>query len=253
MARHFSGGWPGTRDPATIASSEAAAPSRWILPFLLLVVLGLPGTAPALDEQDERWLEAAASAEPTLRPGVHEKTEALLGPRYQVELPEVKVIEVSNKGRRVVLPDFFSQAILVLGIIILAMVVFNFLYSSRAFDGDGDEEGAGDGSVDFSRLKLPDPEELARRGQHAEAIHALLLRALVVVARRGEVRWPRSLTSREILRHPQLPADVRSPLGQLVHRVETHHFGGVVPVEADYLRCRDIFQQLDRALPGGAA
>ena len=106
------------------------------------------------------------------------------------------------------------------------------------------------GEVDFSRLKVPDPDLLARDGQFAEAIHALLLRSLVLVSRRLGLTWPRSLTSREILHQGALPGEAREQLLKLVQRVEVHHFGGLQPQAPDFQRCREIYDRLDHSLQG---
>jgi hypothetical protein len=215
---------------------------------MLAVLLPVAGPATA---QDAFWQDQAWNAAPELRPDLHEQLDGVLSARYQTDLPEVRIVKASSTPRAT-LPNYMVQSLLILALLVLALVVFNLVYSSRAMHGDDDDgqDLAGRG-VDFANLKVPDPEELARQGRFAEAIHALLLRALVVVASRGSRSWPRSLTSREILRDPQLPEGVRHPLGQLVQRVETHHFGGVQPLAADFERCREIFGRLQNNLPGG--
>ncbi len=240
MARYFTGGWTSFPAPAKTPGRGPTAALRVAALLCLVVALLVP--APG-----------GADSEPRPRPDLHEHTRQVLSPRYQTELPEIKVIEV-QPVQMGVLPDFFTQAMLVLAAIIVAMLVFNIVYSSRAFENDDDPDGDGrDGQGDLARLRIPDPDDLAAGGRYAEAIHALLLRALVEVARRCAQRWPRSLTSREILRNAQLTDAVRQPLAQLVQRVETHHFGGIAPAEADFTRCREIYSRLQDGLPKGKA
>jgi uncharacterized protein DUF4129 len=81
-----------------------------------------------------------------------------------------------------------------------------------------------------------DPDLLAGEGRFAEAIHALLLRALRGLAR-SIGGLARGLTSREIL--PRAPAGApRAALEELVGTVERHEFAAQPLSAADYQRCR---------------
>jgi hypothetical protein len=91
-----------------------------------------------------------------------------------------------------------------------------------------------------------DPEALAAQGRFAEAIHALLLRALRGLAR-ALGGFARGLTSREIL--PRAPAGApRAALEELVGTVERHEFGAQPLSAADFERCRSAAA----LLPAGA-
>lgn len=92
---------------------------------------------------------------------------------------------------------------------------------------------------------LPDPEALAGEGRFGEAVHALLLHALVVLVRRRDVRLPVSLTSREVLAASGLEGAPRQALGELVAAVERFLFAGRRLDADDWERCRRAFGTLD--------
>lgn len=88
---------------------------------------------------------------------------------------------------------------------------------------------------------LEDADELARRGQFAEAIHTLLLRTVRELARSAAVEVAPASTSREILARVPLLADARSALAGLITAVEITHFGAQPATADDYERCRRQF------------
>ena len=174
----------------------------------------------------------------------------ILDRHYQSDLPGVQSIDPDGGIRAMpLMPDIFSKILLVLAIIFVMILLFNMFYRDGSLFGSAaGADGDGDGLVDFEKLSLPDPDALAAEGRYAEAIHALLLRSLALVSQRLNLTWPRSLTSREILRHHKLTDDSRAGLRQLIQRVEVHHFGGMAPAEADYRRSREIFDGLTGSL-----
>jgi hypothetical protein len=95
---------------------------------------------------------------------------------------------------------------------------------------------------------LGDADELARRGDYAEAIHTLLLRTLEELVRVADVRVERSHTSREILARVPLRPDARDALAGLITAVEVTHFGDAPAAAADYDRCREQFHRFAAAL-----
>jgi hypothetical protein len=97
---------------------------------------------------------------------------------------------------------------------------------------------------------LGDADELARRGQYAEAIHTLLLRTLQELARSAAVRVGPATTSREILARVPLLADARTALAGLIIAVEITHFGAEPASAADYERCREQFHVFAAAFRG---
>ena len=219
--------------------------------LVLLLLLFLASVPSYCSAQDTSADEFTLFDEPATNNQAVARAVEILGPRYQTELPEVEeVLVVQIPPAR--LPDIFSKIAMVLGAIIIVVLVFNLFYSPGRFDSLTGDRFDTQGDIDFSRLKVPDPDRLAAAGQFAEAIHALLLRSLVLIARRLGSSWPRSLTSREILRHGKLPAEASLQLGQLVQRVEVHHFGGLEPAATDYTRCHEIYEKLADGLKGGS-
>lgn len=100
---------------------------------------------------------------------------------------------------------------------------------------------------------LGDADELARRGEFAQAIHTLLLRTLHELARSAAVGVAPATTSREILAKVPLLADAREALGGLITAVEITHFGDEPANAADYERCRRQFHVFATAFRGAAA
>ena len=100
---------------------------------------------------------------------------------------------------------------------------------------------------------LGDADELAARGEYAEAIHTLLLRTLHELARSAMVRVERSHTSREILARVPLLADAREALSVLITYVELTHFGDDPANADDYGKCREQFSRFASAFKAGLA
>jgi Domain of unknown function (DUF4129) len=98
---------------------------------------------------------------------------------------------------------------------------------------------------------LGDADELARRGEFAEAIHTLLLRTLQELARTAAVRIAPAMTSREVLARVPLLADARTALAGLITAVELTHFGDEPANADDYARCRQQFHVFATAFRGG--
>src|SRR5438105_11447299 len=95
---------------------------------------------------------------------------------------------------------------------------------------------------------LGDADELAMRGEFAEAIHTLLLRTLQELVRSAAVRVAPAMTSREILARVPLLADARDALAGLINAVEITHFGDEPANADDYQRCRQQFNAFAAAL-----
>jgi len=100
---------------------------------------------------------------------------------------------------------------------------------------------------------LGDADELAARGQYAEAIHTLLLRTLHELARSAMVRVAAADTSREILARVPLLAESRDALAGLIVAVELTHFGDEPANASDYARCRQQFHVFAAAFRSGLA
>jgi len=89
-----------------------------------------------------------------------------------------------------------------------------------------------------------DPERLAQQGRFADAIHALLLRAIDEIDA-GRARP--ALTSRELLRRSRLGREARGALGALVAAVEWGHFGAKPVGPDDYEASLAAYRRLRSA------
>ncbi len=99
----------------------------------------------------------------------------------------------------------------------------------------------------------PNPRELLERadrlageGRYAEAMHCILLAAMILIGGDGDAN---SRTSWELLRASQLPASQLARLRDLVIRVERAWFGQRPADEDDYHHVRGIFDAFQRPAP----
>jgi hypothetical protein len=76
--------------------------------------------------------------------------------------------------------------------------------------------------------------DLAAAGRYDEALHALLLAAIAVIARRGARPPAPSHTSRELIRRLPAGTAAQGAFAGLVHAVERSLFGGIPAGAADY-------------------
>jgi hypothetical protein len=152
------------------------------------------------------------------------------------------------------------MTMLMWGMVIVIGVLLAFWFASEISKYGGDAElppadesrarmqAAADAIID---RPLGDADELARRGEFAEAIHTLLLRTLQELVRSAAVRVAPATTSREVLARVPLLADARSALAGLITAVEVTHFGDEPANAADYERCRQQFAVFAQAFRGG--
>lgn len=105
---------------------------------------------------------------------------------------------------------------------------------SSALKGGGEETG----------LPLNVADDLARSGRFAEAMHYLLLQALIVMAPKGGKPMDRSLTSRELLGQMEASDIHRSAFKILIESVERAWFGEYPAHADDYAQCRGVFEQV---------
>lgn len=103
---------------------------------------------------------------------------------------------------------------------------------------DPGEDAWAAGSVDMLRAA----ERHAAAGDHATAIHLLLLHAIDGLRRQGAV-FGRALTSREILYWPGLAAPARDALARIVAAVEISRFGGRAAGAEDYRACVEAYRR----------
>jgi hypothetical protein len=143
----------------------------------------------------------------------------------------------------------FYGALGAIVVVILATLRDNFRNFSRSRRLEADvEESAPAVAAERMERAQSEADELARRGNFAEAIHALLIQSVSEMHRHLYVSISASLTSREMLRHVDLPSEGRDVFADIVARVEVSYFGRQRPLEQDYLACRSSFDTLTRVL-----
>lgn len=147
--------------------------------------------------------------------------------------------------------EFSSDLFWIALVLMVAFLLYQFRDELPSFgfkrSGNWRENnpGAGDGSGEDGG---DDPsmtgDELARQGRYIEAMHWLLLRSLTEIRERLGVRFPDSMTSREILKRARLPANGNRLLKDIITHVELSYFGTYPANEEDYEACRTSFERL---------
>jgi hypothetical protein len=135
----------------------------------------------------------------------------------------------------------------VLGVFIgygIFQLVKSYMDRPRADDEATDSPEMIDIDAQAAQNWMDDAEALASRGQYGDAVRHLLLKAIDFLKKRAGKPIPRAWTAREI--QTQLPITVlaRALLQLLVQTVERAHFAGRDISEAEFIRCRDSYQQL---------
>jgi hypothetical protein len=224
-------------------------PPKGLLGSCAIALLALALSLAAGAQETENYRDEDRTA-PRFQIDPVAQAHAILEAGYQTELPNLQPPEKSDPENprqmemQSILPNIMFKIGLVLGGIILLVVIVNLFYSTHRWTGEDEipeyeREGFG-----FDQLSLEDPDQLAAGGRYAEAIHAMLLRALALAAGRLDLTWPHSLTSREIMGSASLTPTARENLDDLITRVEIHHFGGRVPQADDFQHCRRVYQNL---------
>jgi hypothetical protein len=177
----------------------------------------------------------------------------------QAELPNDQM----NEGWSLSLPDvdvstWLLWCAIAIGLVTVLYPLRDQLFFRRA-GSDEDWEGAG-GSAGPStgpRQSLAsvseDADELARQGRFMEAIHLLLLHALMEMRQRLKAQFADSLTSREILRAADLPAEGTTALQDMISQVERSYFGEYPAAADDYAACRSSFDRFVHHLQAAGA
>ena len=229
------------------------APTGPTLALLLAcgLMLALVGrSTPALAEPSDAEIRAAVE-------------EVLGNGRFQTELPGAAEPEEAEAAPepswRFDLPDgVFGLARVLMWLLVgaggLLLVIFvinevsSFSLRRRGRSAQPEEPAAPSGSVapgSGSGLSLDEADRLAREGRYAEALHMLLLDCFAQLRRlRFDAVIAPSLTSRELARRLTLPEQSARALSAIVSAVELSHFGGRLPGEDDYNRCRQDYLQI---------
>ena len=209
---------------------------RHRLVFAAIVVGGL-ASSPAAWPQSPGPAERAAS-------------DSIRSLNLQTELPQ--------RQQRKSFPVQIPVEVVWLALIAAAGLILYLLRDSLPFwrrsrdqwDGTSAETQANATPGPIDALGAAD--QLSRYGRFVEAMHMLLLQSLAEIRQRLGVQFADSLTSREILRGTSLSPQGRAALREIVAAVEWTYFGGYPAEMRDYAACRRSFENLRRALEGGA-
>jgi len=152
-----------------------------------------------------------------------------------------------------------SEVLWIVIFIAIAVLLYAFrdlipgLAGQRGGGWSPDEMGFSDGRAGTPAAALGAADQLAAEGRFVEAMHVLLLQSLAAIRERLDEQLSDSLTSREILRSTRLPDAGRTPLRDIVSRVELTYFGAQPAALADYVACRASFNTLAQTLHGHPA
>ena len=151
------------------------------------------------------------------------------------------------------LPKSLLQWISWGGVILIAVIIIfafkEYLYTPalvRRGQADWAEDGDMNGANVPSSAKEAEltADELAKQGAYTEAMHVLLLRAVVELRLRLNEHYADSLTSREILRRARISDNGRQAFQDIIARVEWTYFGAYPAELSDYQACRENFTRL---------
>ena len=100
--------------------------------------------------------------------------------------------------------------------------------------------------ADQVRTVLGDVDQLAQSGDYTQAVHMLLFRAIGDIDRTRPGLVRRSLTSREIGRHPKLAGRTRDAFVTIARINEGGWFGGRKVSQAEFETAREAYAQFGR-------
>jgi len=216
---------------------------------LIMFIFYLPSPANAGDT-------AFSSACPEIHSAMRSSVRSL---GLQTQLPAAENHPLDGFfSRRNIMPN--AAAILFYGsLAAIAAVIFmtwrdNLWSSSRARKLQtfrrSNENSSPDAPAAWEEQSRLEADDLAGRGNFAEAMRILLLRSVEELRRYLKVSIAASLTSREILHHVALPPEGRSVLADIINRVEISYFGEHKPGADEYKACRISFDALTDVLRG---
>lgn len=181
----------------------------------------------------------------------------------QTEMPVKKAMKVQHPAIKLPgfsLSPFVVRVLLISAIIVIAVLILLNLKTLRWSDSRAkklarQKEIEIDAAATTMRMEKAqlEADELARQGNFAEAMHALLLQSVNELRRRLRVSIGVSLTSREILHRIGLPPEGRNVFADIIRRVEISYFGSYQPGSADYAACRLSYDTLTDILRKGVA
>lgn len=231
--------------------------------FVGLALCGTPlyavesqAPAPLLSSAEQQALsQKITKAFNTSKRSLDLQTEMPVKREMQVQRPAVKL---PSSGFS--LSPMLARVLLIGAIVVIAVLIFLNLKTIRWSDSHAKklarekeiEIDAAATAVRMGKAQL-EADELARQGNFAEAMHALLLQSVNELRRRLRVSIGVSLTSREILHRIGLPPEGRNVFADIIRRVEISYFGSYQPGSADYAACRESYDTLTDILRKGVA
>jgi hypothetical protein len=231
------------RDPSSIEATMprcgevGCATRRRLCALLVALTFVLPATA------------TQAQSPPDPRTAAEQSIRRL---DLQTQLPR----EPELKPLRLTLPPEAVWLIAAFGLGLL-LYMFRDMLPAWGLAARGawtpEEEAAAGSAARPPEAVLAAADDLARQGRFVDAMHVLLLQGLADIRRHLGEQFADSLTSREILRSTKLSEEGRSPLRDIISRVEWTYFGDHPAERADYAACRASFDALARAIHGRAA
>jgi hypothetical protein len=221
---------------------------------LLLIVMALCCTSALAAEKSQGAVEEGDQAAPTLsEPKARTMAEQAV---RRLDLQTELVREPEPLGWQLHLPPEVLWLVVIVGVAVLLYAFRDMIPALRAGRDQTwapEEAGSAQTQTREPAIALGAADALAAQGRFAEAMHVLLLHALAVIRRRLDEPFADSMTSREILRSRQLPEDLRTPLREVVGRVEWSYFGEHPAAHDDYAACRASFATFAKALHEGVA
>lgn len=151
----------------------------------------------------------------------------------------------------------FSSALFIsvgiVALILIALWTFSSLRTRSRGAEQTQDETADKPAPDENGQTIPDDaESLAKQGLFGEAIHALLLNAMVQLhQRQSAIR--KSFTSREVLRSARLGETAKQALAHLIQAVELAYFGGRETDSATYHACTRHYWAFDEENRAGVS
>ncbi len=191
-------------------------------------------------------LVAGAFGTPTSAPDATRAAKEVLDSSYQVVLPRSDAASPPPVIRLMAVPSGLMAVVWVVVALLLLLWFARAFIMPRVLHEDEAETTVSATEDPGDDLPLPDHASLASARRFAEAIHVLLLGALLLTARRLRTSLADSLTSREALNRFVLPPDQRADLQLLLHQAEICHFGARVADAQTYNACLESYERLRR-------
>jgi hypothetical protein len=217
----------------------AAALAALVFALEIVCAPVLAGVRPVVSRSEEELASVSQRAGLFLR-----DSKRALDLQTELEFEEDRRFRL-NISPRIASRIFYGAIFVVFAVVLLALRdnLWSFSRSRRLGPDSGGESPPPAAASRMENAQV-EADELARRGDFAEAMHVLLLQSVSELRRGLAVSIADSLTSREILRRVSLPGEGRSVFSDIISRVEISYFGTHKPEAEDYAACRRSFDTL---------